>query len=117
MSDRNCPNCNAPYDVHLNTCPYCGTSYFDLSAIDFEDRKPIYLKIRTKDFSGRDIYMTQKCVPRLGTISMNNDTVDVTDRYGNFVKSIVCNRYMTTDVSFEAIADTNDSLCEIVIKE
>jgi len=34
MANRNCPNCAAPYDAALNKCPYCGTSYFDMSCID-----------------------------------------------------------------------------------
>jgi len=40
---RNCPNCAAPYDVKLNTCPYCGTSYFDMAAVKLGG-KPIILK-------------------------------------------------------------------------
>ena len=39
MESRNCPNCGAPNDPHLNKCPYCGTSYFDLTAIDIADGK------------------------------------------------------------------------------
>jgi len=34
---RNCPNCGAPYDVQLNKCPYCDTSYFDLSCLQIGD--------------------------------------------------------------------------------
>lgn len=47
MTQRNCPNCGAPYNVELNKCPYCGTSYFDMSAIDMETHEPFFLKIRT----------------------------------------------------------------------
>ena len=47
MTQRNCPNCGAPEDVELNKCPYCGTSYFDMSAIDMEMHEPFFLKIRT----------------------------------------------------------------------
>ena len=46
MEGRNCPNCGAPYDMNLTKCPYCGTSYFDLTAIDLMDNEPIYLKVR-----------------------------------------------------------------------
>lgn len=38
--NKNCPNCGAPYDIQLNKCPYCGTSYFDLSALDLTNREP-----------------------------------------------------------------------------
>lgn len=42
---RNCPNCAAPYDVELNKCPYCGTSYFDLAAVQLMG-EPVFLKIK-----------------------------------------------------------------------
>ena len=42
---RNCPNCAAPYDVELNKCPYCGTSYFDLAAVQLMG-EPVSLKIK-----------------------------------------------------------------------
>lgn len=45
---KNCPNCGAVYEIDKNKCPYCGTSYYDMSAIDFEDGEPFYLKIKTK---------------------------------------------------------------------
>ena len=45
LSKRNCPNCSAPYDINFNKCPYCGTSYYDLSALDFTTQEPFYLKI------------------------------------------------------------------------
>ena len=46
MKQRNCPNCGAPYNVELSTCPYCGTSYFDMSAIDINETSPFYLKLK-----------------------------------------------------------------------
>ncbi len=46
MRQRNCPNCGAPYKTELNTCPYCGTSYFDMSAIDINEGRPFYLKLK-----------------------------------------------------------------------
>ena len=46
MNRRNCPNCGAPYSMDLVKCPYCGTSYFDLTAIDLVDDTPVCLKIR-----------------------------------------------------------------------
>ena len=42
---RNCPNCAAPLQVEQIKCPYCGTSYIDMSCIDLESHEPFYLKI------------------------------------------------------------------------
>ena len=43
MNNKNCPNCGAPYDLDLNKCAYCDTSYFDLSCIPLNE--PFYLKL------------------------------------------------------------------------
>lgn len=48
MKGRNCPNCGAPLDSAVCKCSYCGTSYFDISAIDADSGEPFYLKIRTR---------------------------------------------------------------------
>lgn len=47
MKGRNCPNCGAPLDSAVCKCSYCGTSYFDISAIDVDSGTPFYLKMRT----------------------------------------------------------------------
>ena len=44
----NCPNCGAVINPEQHKCSYCGTPYFDMSAIDFENGKPFYLKIKTR---------------------------------------------------------------------
>lgn len=102
--NRNCPNCGAPYDIELNTCPYCNTLYFDMSAIDLEERKPIYLKIKANG-----MIMTQKCIPTLGTIEVINEPIEITDVRGSVIKQIVGNRYCTTNITFEAIPDYGKS--------
>lgn len=62
MNQRNCPNCAAPYDVQLSKCPYCGTSYFDLSNINLVNREPFYLKIKV-NMGSKDYYITQLVRP------------------------------------------------------
>lgn len=57
MTQRNCPNCAAPYNIELNKCPYCGTSYYDLSALDLTAREPFYLKIKVY-MNGKECYIT-----------------------------------------------------------
>ena len=75
----NCPNCAAPIDPELNKCPYCGSTYFDMSCIDFENEKPFYLmayhsvgKIKTK-WNGIDCYITQFVKPKLTTIEFQGE--------------------------------------------
>lgn len=109
----NCPNCGAPIDVETNKCKYCGTSYFDLSCIDFEDCKPVYLKIKV-NMNGEPAYITQKVIPRLGEITFNTEYKDV--QTTGFPIRVVTGSNMTTNILFEAIQDfNNDSLYTITI--
>lgn len=66
IKNKNCPNCGAVISPKLNSCPYCGTSYFDLSAIDLNYR-PFYLKIRYGD-----TIQTQKCIITSAEIEIFN---------------------------------------------
>ena len=62
MSNRNCVNCGAPFNIELNKCPYCGTSYFDMSCLDLDSGKPFALKIKTK-INGKNCFITQMVRP------------------------------------------------------
>ena len=116
MSNRNCPNCGAPYEINLNRCPFCGTSYYDLSALDFTSREPFYLKIKT-EMNGMPCYITQLVRPRSDmSIEFSSDTVDTYDLLGNRIYTHTMNRTMTTNVSFDAVASTDHkNLCTIEI--
>ena len=62
MSNRNCVNCGASFNIELNKCPYCGTSYFDMSCLDLDSGKPFALKIKTK-INGKNCFITQMVRP------------------------------------------------------
>jgi len=97
---RNCPNCGAPYDVQLNKCPYCDTSYFDLSCLQIGD-KPFYLKIKDPM---RGIVFTQKCY--LTGVNVSIDTyVDSPLGYKPF--SVCSSRDLMIDLSLEAVAEND----------
>lgn len=117
MKTKNCPNCGAPYDFNEHKCPYCGTQYFDMSFVDFENEKPFYLKIRT-NINGQWVYLTQFVAPSLKSIEITTDELKRysdfrTDLYG---RSIVAHQ-LTTNVSFTAVADKKDNLMYMEIAE
>lgn len=41
MSKTNCINCGAAKDTSEIKCPFCGTTYLDLTAIDFDSDEPV----------------------------------------------------------------------------
>jgi hypothetical protein len=116
MSNRNCPNCAAPYDIGLNKCPYCGTSYYDLSALDLTGREPFYLKIKT-ELNGQPCYITQLVRPMADmSIDFSSETVDYYGGYGEIMGTFTKSHTMTTNISFEAVASpTRKNLCTIEI--
>lgn len=101
MSKRNCPNCGAPYDVELNTCPFCKTSYFDMSCIDFDERKPIFLKIRVNAF-GRKACITQRVIPVLENIEFDNEYKDVL-YFDGCVSKVKTSANITTNIKFVGV--------------
>lgn len=107
---KNCPNYAAPYELSLNKCPYCGTSYCDLSALDLAVCEPFYLKIKTL-IGGKVCYITQLVRPNTG-ISMEFSSNN-TYCYGGKGEKLIAWQSMptvTTSLSFEAVPDKNGRL-------
>ena len=115
MASKNCPNCAAPYDVGLNKCPYCGTSYFDMSCIDINSLEPFYLKLKMGDMT-----VTSKVV------ATPDSTMEVSADYTDFelwdgsVHSVMTSRHADFDLHFTTVRDyrnENDKLFTIIKEE
>lgn len=113
MNQRNCPNCGAPYKTELSTCPYCGTSYFDMSVIDINDCKPFYLKLKM----GNMVFTSKVIVKSDVQIIFNEESYDAIGRYGDEVGRIVVNRNIDIDMHFKSVYDPNQILCTLEVKD
>lgn len=113
MNQRNCPNCGAPYKTELSTCPYCGTSYFDMSAIDINDCKPFYLKLKM----GNMVFTSKVIVKSDVQIIFNEESYDAIGRYGDEVGRISVNRNIDIDMHFKSVYDPNRILCTLEVKD
>ena len=114
INQRNCPNCGAPYDTNLNKCPYCNTSYYDMSALDLLNCEPFYLKIKT-EMNGIPCYITQLVRP-INELSMeiSSDTVSCVDCSGTILQNYISSRNLTTTLAFQAVISNNyKNLCTI----
>lgn len=110
----NCPNCGAVINPEQHRCSYCGTSYFDMSAIDFENGKPFYLKIKTK-WKGQDVFITQLVKPSLNTM---NFTIASDYCYGGKAEQLSSfknENCLTTEISFTGIPMTDNSLLKMEV--
>ena len=116
MNKRNCPNCGAPYDIDVNKCPYCGTSYFDMSSLDFTNGEPFYLKFKI-NMGGRDAFVTQLVVPRIDSIDFSSESIATYDIYGNKTADCITSKSISTNICFEGVPfGSNDTLIEICIQ-
>lgn len=116
--NRNCPNCAAPYNIQLNKCPYCGTSYFDLSSFDLTNREPFYLKIKAS-IGGKDCYITQLVRPNCEMeIAIERNDTYATGGLGN-AKLITFQTApsLKMKLSFEAIKMVKEDFMTVEIEE
>lgn len=103
---KNCPNCAAPYDPAENRCPYCGTAYFDMSTVDFDNREPFYLKIKVNGYM-----ITQLVVPETCAFSSEEEMAEARGGLGDVVlyKTLISTKYLT-HLGFAGIAQKNGTV-------
>lgn len=99
----NCPNCGAP--ITSEQCPYCGTLFYDFSAIEIG--KPCFLKIKLDNN-----IMLVKAISRNIDINMSSDTVEAYDTFGSPILTFVTNRNMDLSMEFNCVP-FNDHLLEV----
>ena len=99
----NCPNCGAP--ITSEQCPYCGTLFYDFSAIEIG--KPCFLKIKW----GNNIMLVKADVRNID-LNMSSDTVDTYDICGGRICSFVTRSSMDMTMEFNCIP-FNDHLLEL----
>ena len=101
MANRNCPNCGAPYDINLNKCPYCKTSYFDLTAIDIYNREPFYLKLK----AGSMVFTSKVMVKPDALITISQDRVDCINNMVTILSKTVKSKSVDIDIGFKYVID------------
>lgn len=73
MSKTNCPNCGAAKDVSEIRCPFCGTAYLDMTAIDLYNHEPMWLKFVGPDGSVYQI----KAYPTVANFTIEPETMEI----------------------------------------
>lgn len=73
MSKTNCPNCGAAKDASEIRCPFCGTAYLDMTAIDLYNHEPIWLKFVGPDGSVYQI----KAYPTVANFTIVPETMEI----------------------------------------
>lgn len=123
MSKTNCINCGAAKDTSEIKCPFCGTTYLDMTAIDFSSDDPVVCQfvlpnnIRLGDSDGR-VIMSMLAAPKLEEISMTANTVDVYGGNSPYPLAHFTQSWdMNVGVSFMPVVSKNSkTLCDLRIE-
>ena len=102
----NCVNCGAAIDVDADKCPFCGTSYFDLTAIDFTSSDPVALRLRIP-FGQDKATISMLAIPELGSIQQEANTVSFYGGCGQEIARIISGYSVNVDLSFHAVNKNN----------
>lgn len=101
----NCVNCGAAIETDAEKCPFCGTSYFDLTAIDFTANDPVALKLRLPCQGGTAL-LSMLARPRFETLEVTTDRIGVHGGNGKLLE-VTQSRTANANISFEAVAQKN----------
>ena len=73
MSRTNCPNCGAAKDASEIRCPFCGTAYLDMTAIDLYKHEPMWLRFVGPDGSVYQI----KAYPTVANFTIKPEVMEI----------------------------------------
>ncbi len=72
MSKTNCVNCGAAKDSEEMKCPFCGTLYFDMTALDLDGRTPVACVFKMPGYWSNVKKVTMLAAPRLEAIEQES---------------------------------------------
>ena len=126
MSKTNCINCGAAKDTSEIKCPFCGTTYLDLTAIDFSSDDPVvcqfvmpnHYHVMKRDGTEGRVIMSMLAKPSLEAVITTEELVDV---YGGAcnarLASFPTSRNVDVSVSFKVVArDSDKKLIDIIVE-
>ena len=110
--NRNCINCGAVIEYGISKCPYCNTSYFDFTCIDFDGDNPVVLKLKINGM----IFETL-AIPTMGNVEISCDETYSYSRHGEKLSSVCTGCNVNTDIKFKSVKRFNSSTTYTITKE
>ena len=120
MSKTNCINCGAAKEWDAVKCPFCGTTYFDFTSIDFTKQEPVACQFAvpvTHDGKTYKGVMTMLARPSFKSMEFEDEIAQITGHYGDPLFQIVQSRSVNSRVEFRHIVAPDGSLCKLEVKE
>jgi len=98
MSMTNCVNCGSAKDVDAKVCPFCGTSYFDLTDIDLDQRHPCVVR-----FKFQDKIFQMKAFVGLAEFHFRPDYMDIRSSDGMTIKHLLMRNNISANIEFISV--------------
>lgn len=120
MSKTNCINCGAAKEWDAVKCPFCGTSYFDFTSIDFTKQEPVACQFAVPVMRDGKTYkgiMTMLAKPSFCRMDFEDEIAQAVGRYGDPLFQITQSRSMNSCVEFRHIVAPDGSLCKLEVRE
>lgn len=102
MSKTNCVNCGAAKDIDALKCPFCGTTYLNMTGIDFTSDDPVVCQFVMPWATDR-VVMSMLARPRLREITMESNPVTVYGYGGRPLCSVNTGYDMNVGIEFQPI--------------
>ena len=74
MSKTNCINCGSAKDINEIKCPFCGTTYLNLTGIDFTSNEPVVCEFVLPNTKERTV-MSMLAIPHLDRMNATPNVV------------------------------------------
>ena len=103
MSKTNCINCGATKDTSEIKCPFCGTTYLDMTAIDFTSDDPVVCQF-VLPYSKDKIIMSMLAHPQLDELKMQSNETEITS-FGAPIYKITESKEMNVGISFKPVVN------------
>ena len=130
MSKTNCINCGAAKDIEEIRCPFCGTTYLDLTAIDFASGDPVvcqfvlpHIRIANEKYSDIEsknrVVMSMLAIPQLDEITQTANTVSIFGGNHSYPLSSFVDSYdINVGVSFRPVTrPDHNTLFELEVEK
>lgn len=102
MSKTNCVNCGAAKEIWQLKCPFCGTTYLNMTDIDFTSDDPVACEF-VLPYSKDRVVMTMLARPRLREITMESNPVTVYGYGGRPLCSVNTGYEMNIGIEFQPV--------------
>ena len=105
MSKTNCINCGAAKDTSDIRCPFCGTTYLDMTAIDFTSHTPVVCQFVVPNGNDK-VLVSALARPRLTEFRVEHESVCCLSPDGTYRASACVGVDAGIGIEFNLMRDT-----------